>query len=191
MADDDNEGRTFAKLTEEGKEYYLETLGMDAMLADDNFQVTDARSANWVAQKLNELVNRRDLILAVANEEARKLNAQIDWLEARFQTGLAIFALEKIEGTRSKSFTLPCGVKLAVRNSPAHIEIADESSALEWAKAFYPEAVRTSERVLVSELAKLYKNNHEIPQGCVEVPEEDVFKWHPTKPDKKIVRGED
>ena len=183
------EGRTFAKLTEEGKEYYLDNLGKDAMLADDSFQVTDVQSANWVAQKLNELVARRDLILAVANEEARKLAVQIAWLEERFQTGLAIFALDKIEGTKSRSFVLPCGVKLAVRNSPAHIEIADENSALEWAKSFMPEAVKTTERVLVSELSKLYKNNHEVPQGCVEVPAEDVFKWHPSKP--KLIRGEE
>lgn len=176
-----DEGRTFAALTEEGKEYYLETLGKDAMLADESFQVTDAKSANWVAQKLNELVSRRDLILAVANEEARKLNAQISWLEERFHTSLAVFAMGEIEGKKNRSFTLPCGVKLGVRKSPAHIEIADEDRVLEWAKSFMPEAVRTSERVLVSELSKLYKSTAEVPQGCVEVPEEDVFKWYPAK----------
>ena len=128
-------------------------------LVDDTFHVDDEKSAEWVLEKMQQedaqvagLTARlnaiKENIETLRNRHANRRT----YLETKFGAELAEFAKTQLDG-KIKSWTCPFGT-VAFRSTPERLAVADEDKALEWAKVHEPQAVKTTEKFLISRLGK-------------------------------------
>lgn len=99
-------------------------------------------------------------------EAARKL----DWLHARFDPDLGEFARKQLEGKKGKTWKSVLG-SIALRLQKGKIKVENLELALEWAKAFDPEAIKTTEEFQISQATKLVEDD--LPIGFIKTADEE------------------
>lgn len=99
-------------------------------------------------------------------EAARKL----DWLHARFDPDLGQFARKQLEGKKTKTWKSVLG-SIALRIQKGKVKVENPELALEWAKAFDPEAIKTTEEFQISRATKLEEDN--LPVGFIKTADEE------------------
>jgi hypothetical protein len=96
-----------------------------------------ARAVELESQELREVARRRtQMIRSWAEEEERKLQRQMEYLEskARLLVGADTAHFQRIYGVRKKSLSLPHGT-VGFRASRDTVAITDEQEALEYSKS--------------------------------------------------------
>jgi hypothetical protein len=122
----------------------------------EDFTVTDEKSADWVLEKLMDSetqVARLNIKLKALTEniqtqikaEERKQN----FLKFKFGPALEHFARVALEGKKTKTLPLTFG-KLSLRTVKGGLRVADAQKALEWAKNFFPGAIKVTETFQIS-----------------------------------------
>lgn len=99
-------------------------------------------------------------------EAARKL----DWLHARFDPDLGEFARKQLEGKKGKTWKSVLG-SIALRLQKGKVKVENPDLALEWAKAFDPEAIKTTEEFQISRATKLVEDD--LPIGFIKTADEE------------------
>jgi len=116
----------------------------------EGWRIESLQQADWVMRKLAEVQTLGLEYQATIEAWKHAYNRIADagqWFEDR----LAEWAILNRTST-VKSFATPHGT-VKTRSNPARVVIVDEDAAVEWARAHMPAAVRTSYKLLVSELS--------------------------------------
>lgn len=120
------------------------------------FTVTDEKSADWVLEKMMDaeveaarIRIKRDAITENLDKQIKEQERRRDYLAWKFGPALEHFAKEKLAGAKKKSIGLTFGT-LAFRSVKGGVRVTDPAKALEWAKKFYPEAVKVTEAFQIS-----------------------------------------
>ena len=125
---------------------------------DGAFRVDDTGSAEWVLEKmlvedteLEALIIRMDII--EANLHSMKMDRQRRraWLEMRFGSELIEFARENLP-KKAKTWKCPFG-KVSFRTVGDKVKVNDEERAVNFLRDIEPEAIKTTEKVMVSRLS--------------------------------------
>lgn len=152
---------------------------------DFQFYVHDRASAEWVLEKLSEaeaevaaIEKRKKTLLANLEAMGRPAGHRVTWLRRRFEDELKAWAEKELEGEKTRSIRTPFG-QLAFRKVNERIKVDDEEAAIAWAKKHQPDAVKTTEKILVSELPVLLGFDPDepakAPPGCHLEPAHDSF----------------
>lgn len=137
------------------------------------FHVHDRASAEWVLERLSEAeaevaaLERRKTVL-VANIESMQLEAErrVTFLMGRFLLELQAFAEKELAGKKTRTWKSPFG-RLSFRKGKSRLVVHDEAKAVEWAKQNQPQAVKVTEKLLVSMLDNVY-DDFEAPGLSIE-----------------------
>lgn len=135
-------------------------------------------------EESNLIAKKAELAAVVKNCESiiQRASRRIEWLRYKYEqnaTAIAIAALprRKDGSYQSKTWTCPWG-KVSVRDVAGTLEISDPDSALEWCKSYAPEAIKVTEKVLVSPLKECldmesFKSGDvsSLPKGINYIPE--------------------
>lgn len=73
---------------------------------------------------------------------------------------------------KGKTLHTPAG-SVSLRTVPAHVEIAEEADAMQWAKANHQQAIVKRESLSAAEIKAWVGATGEIPPGCVMVDDEE------------------
>ena len=132
-------------------------------LVDSTFHVTDEKTAEWVMEKMQEedaaalaLTARLQAIQDNLSTLRKRHENRRSYLETKFADELTAFARTQLDG-KIKSWTCPYGT-VAFRSTPQGLKVSDEELALQFAKEFHPQAVKVTERFLISKLDKVSKD---------------------------------
>lgn len=135
---------------------------LDVTTPQDGFQVTDRASAEWVLEKMAEAEAaaqahkaRLEAVKANIESQIKDEERKLAFLDFKFGHQLRLFAEQELDGKKSKTLKLDNG-KLSLRTVPAKWEW-NQDALLPWAKKYAPEAIKTTEKVLVSELTDAQK----------------------------------
>jgi hypothetical protein len=116
---------------------------------EDHWEVRSLREADWLMRIVGDIENRkRDYLAEVARwqDALGRITRSEAWLRER----LARWALSQRTAT-VKTFPLAHGT-VATRAGRERVVVVDEAAAIAWAKRNRPEAVVTTEKLLVSKL---------------------------------------
>ncbi len=145
----------------------------------ERFHVHDQGSAEWVLSKwfeadseLAALEARKKVLLANIDAMQRDHQRRLDWLNLRFGDELREWARTELEGSKSRTLKTVFA-KLSFRKLKAKLLVHDEEKAVAWAKVNQPQAVKTTEKLLVSMLENVY-DDFEAPGLSIE-PARDKF----------------
>ena len=124
----------------------------------EQFAVTDRDSLNWVLGKLSTLQNMIDAdearlqgyVERIRKQQAEKERAR-DWLMLKYGAQMEEVARQELEGGKKKTFTLDEG-EITFRATKGSVNVVNEELALGWAHIHAKNAVKVSEKVLVSEI---------------------------------------
>ena len=144
----------------------------------ETFAVCDLKSANWAVRKINECRAYVEQVKAWAAIETARAKSDEARLTAHFGAQLQAVAQSELEGAKRKSIALPSG-SIGFRKHAETLEVQDEAAAIEWARANCPEAVKITERLTKTELMAHFRENGELPDGCVYVHEGEEFFVRP------------
>lgn len=140
------------------------------------FRVHDQSSAEWVLEKLHEaesqvaaIAARRSVLLANLEAMERPIMHRVEWLRMRFGRELEEWAKRELAGQKVRSVRTPFGA-LSFRKVKAQLVVDDEKQAAAWAKAQAPEAVKVTEKFLVSRVPA-----GAVPPGCHIAPARESF----------------
>lgn len=134
----------------------------------DDFHVVDAKTASWVARKINEARAHRQRVKAWAARELRRAERREQFFLMRFGGELERWArseLAKNGRRKAKSIDLPGGT-LCFRAERPRLVIIDEAALIAWAKTNLPAAVKTVESVAKSELNRHLADTGECADGA-------------------------
>lgn len=127
----------------------------------DDFHVVDARTASWVARKINEARAHQKRVKAWAERELKRAERREQFFLGRFGAELEAWARSELAKSRRKSKTIDLpGGKLCFRTLRPTLVVKDEKALLVWAKATLPTAIKTVESV-----AKVALNRHLATTG--------------------------
>ena len=124
----------------------------------EGFKVDDQRSAEWLGEKLMGL----DADIAALELQKQAVTQNVDRMVAdkkrhkdgmlyRYGPQLEAFAKANLPKGK-RTWTCPF-VSVAFRTVKAGFKVRDDGIALEWAKAFCPDAVQTKESFLTSKVS--------------------------------------
>lgn len=143
---------------------------------DTPFIIHDQASAEWVMSKLFDeeaeiaaIRKRREVLLSNLDAMEKVHQRRADWLRYRFGGELEDHAAIELDGKKGRSIKTPFGT-LSFRKKAAKLVVEDEAAALDWAKSNRSDAVKVTEKVLVS----LLPQTGAVPGTRVE-PEQDTF----------------
>lgn len=134
---------------------------------DEGFHIHDAASANWA---LRLIVAERDYQARTAawyEAETRRSQRREEWLMYRFAGQLERWTrgeLAKQYGKR-RSVRLPAGV-LGIKSQPTKVVVVDDRALIAWCSAELPDAIKTVQHILKSEVAAHVQASGEIPPGA-------------------------
>lgn len=121
------------------------------------FQVTDVKSAEWVMEKMFDAESKARAyelqaqgILDNLAKLTKSHRSKAEWLKTCYGSQIEEVAKSNLPKGK-KTWTSLFG-SVAFRVTKAKIEVVDEGIAIEWAKAYYPEAVKVKESLLKSEI---------------------------------------
>jgi len=129
----------------------------------EQFRVQDEDSCNWVLKLMlnaeaeliaidnSPEVLAADAVLRNAAEIRKKKQKKLDWLHKRFDAELGEFAKQQLEGKKERTFKTILG-SIALRVVRGGLRVADELAAIRWAYMAAPEAVKVTEKFLISEV---------------------------------------
>lgn len=144
------------ELTGERRQQILD--GIREGAAESRWRIDDDGQAEWAARKLAQADRRRRQIAAVADrvvEQARLWEARqlgpVDGDFEFFEALLVDYAKRQREGEGRKTVDLPSAT-VKSRSKPAKVDIVDDETVTEWAKRWAEEAVKVTEKTLVSRL---------------------------------------
>lgn len=134
----------------------------------EGFSVKDEASFDWVMKKILDAetdVNARQMkhnfVLEEMKSEMKRAKSRVEWLKARFGPELEVYAKKVIEEEQAKKPGRKVAKtvkslfgKVSFRSVPGGLRVRDESKALEWAKKFFPAAVKVEEVFRVSLLTE-------------------------------------
>jgi hypothetical protein len=110
----------------------------------------------------------------------KQLESKRDWMELKYGVTASEVARELLPRNK-KTYTSPYG-EITFRTSKAKIAFTNQAAAVEWAKSFAPDAIKTAQSVLVSKLSAqnisdltTYKEIR--PDGTEITPEQEVVKF--------------
>ena len=110
----------------------------------------------------------------------KQLESRRSWMELKYGVTATEVARELLPRNK-KTYTSPYG-EITFRTSKAKVTFTDQASAVAWARTYAPDAIKTTESVLVSKLSAenvsdltLYKEIR--PDGCEITPEQEVVKF--------------
>lgn len=109
-------------------------------------------------------------VLANAAKMEKEAARKLDWLHARFDPDLGEFARKQLEGKKTKTWKSVLG-SIALRIQKGKVKVENPELALEWAKAFDPEAIKTTEEFQISRATKLEEDN--LPVGFIKTADEE------------------
>ena len=119
------------------------------------FVVDSATAAEWVLEKLSEaegrVVGLKAELAGVQERFASRIKEQenrANWLRARFGLELEEFAKSQLDG-KSKTWKGVYG-SVAFRSTPAKVVAIDQNKAVAWAADNCPDAVKTVQSFLIS-----------------------------------------
>lgn len=131
------------------------------------WRIRTLAEADWCIQRVaesQELVQRYQHEVELWSHARQRAERAADWFELRLKE----WGVEQRTSTPSrKSVQLAHGV-VQTRSAGERVEVVDEQLALAWARTACPDAVRVSERFLVSEVDK-----------CVQVVDV-IVEWRAT-----------
>lgn len=123
--------------------------------APPEFQVNDVEAFEWVMQKWQHeeseivaLEARKQAIIDNIDAMVRTHKQKVQSLKFRFENELAEFARNNMPKSK-KTFTTPYG-SVAFRSTPEKLEATNEELALAWAKQHCEQAVKVTEKFLIS-----------------------------------------
>lgn len=109
-----------------------------------------------LTEESNLAARKAELATVVANCErmVQQASRRVEWLRHRYEqnaTALAVNALpKKPDGTyRTKTWTCPWG-QVSLREVKPTVEIVDPDAALSWCREWVPEAIKVTEKVLIT-----------------------------------------
>ncbi len=109
-------------------------------------------------------------VLANAAKMEKEAARKLDWLHARFDPDLGEFARKQLEGKKGKTWKSVLG-SIALRLQKGKVKVENPELALEWAKAFDPEAIKTTEEFQISRATNLVEDD--LPIGFIKTPDEE------------------
>jgi len=127
------------------------------------FEIDSEDAANWVLQKMLKAesaitaINQTPEVIAartiIANAEsmAKDHQKRLDGLHARFDDELAQWTRKQLDG-KSKTWKSIYG-SVSFRSVGESVKVRDEHKAIAWAKTFAKDAVKVSEKFLISLLS--------------------------------------
>jgi hypothetical protein len=136
---------------------------LGAALPQPAFVVDSEEAASWVLGKILDAeaavaaidstpdVIRARAVLENAERIRKERAARLDWLKRRFEPELGAFARKQLDGKKTKTWKTVLG-SVSLKTKNGGVRMTDEARALAWAKMHAPEAVKTTERFLISEL---------------------------------------
>lgn len=152
------------------------------------FVIDTDDAANWcLAKMLAEesaiaAIDTADLVrqarAILENAEAMKKDRQrrLDWLHTRFDAELGKYARGALEGAKTRTLKLLCG-SISLRTVKGGLRVIDEADALETAKSLgWKQAIKTTEKFLISELDEEQRHNAETMPGFKLNPDEERVK---------------
>ena len=113
-----------------------------------------ARLAGLRAERQNHL----DRIAAQYDSRIRRAESLVELISSTYAPALEDYTRRRILGRKEK-FVDTGLMRLGFRTSREGFEVEDEDAAIAWAKEYVPQAVKVTERVLVSELDDNYKDD--------------------------------
>ena len=129
---------------------------------DGAFQVDDLGSAEWVMEKMltedieiAALEKRLEVIAANLDSMKKDRERRRKWLEYRFGDELEDFARQNLP---EKGKTWKCAYgRVSFRTTNARVGVNDETLAINFLRPIAPDAIKTTEKVLVSALPEHIK----------------------------------
>lgn len=149
---------------------------------DQPFIPTTEQEVEWVLGKMATAeallvsiqtrpeVLQAKAVLANAAKMEKEAARKLDWLHARFDPDLGEFARKQLEGKKTKTWKSVLG-SIALRIQKGRVKVENPELALEWAKAYDPEAIKTTEEFQISRATKLEEDN--LPVGFIKTADEE------------------
>lgn len=130
----------------------------------EGFSVKDQASFDWVMKKIldaetdmNARQMKHNFILEQMKAEMKQAQSRVEWLKARFGPELEAYASQRIEEEQAKrpgkkvSKTIQSLFgKVSFRTVAGRLKVKDDEKALDWAKKFFPGAVKVTEAFQIS-----------------------------------------
>jgi len=99
---------------------------------------------------------KAELAVVIKNCESmvQKASRRVEWLRYKYEQNATLIALNALprrdDGSyRSKTWTCPWG-QMSMREVKPTIEIVDQDAALSWCREWIPEAIKVTEKVLIT-----------------------------------------
>lgn len=131
----------------------------DTTTPPERFTVTDDSMAEWALRKVAAARRKRHEATKLRDDEQARIDAWYQHVTAaaqrddEFFTGLLTeYALTERKHGR-KSVVLPHGA-VKTRTTSASVDVVDEDALIAWAKQNRPDAVKTVDRIMRTELVK-------------------------------------
>lgn len=144
------------------------------------FEVTDKDSLNWVLGKMADIqgqIAADDARLAGYAERINKQKVEkqrrLDWLMVRFGAQIEEVARKELEGGKKKTLTLDEG-EVSFRATSGSVKVVNEELALGWAYTHAKDAVKVTEKVLVSAIPENLRESLPVEAFEVTGPGENV-----------------
>lgn len=141
------------------------------------FCIDSAERANWLVRKVVQARAYGDKVRAWAIREQRRAEREEQQLTHLYGRQLEAWARQELGALngRRRSIKLPGG-KVGFRRIRAKLVIVDPAAVLKWAKASFPDAIITTERISRTAIVARAKETGEIPDQGVRIePEQDRF----------------
>lgn len=119
-------------------------------------------------------------IIDNCQKRIKALESRRSWLELKYGVTATEVARELLPRNR-KTYTSPYG-EITFRTSKAKVKFTNQEAAVAWARTYAPQAIKTTESVLVSKLEAQTVNDLLLysqirPDGCEVEPETEVVKF--------------
>ncbi len=133
---------------------------------DNNFNVSDQVSANWVVRRIIAARAYADHVKQWAEGELRRAEREEQFFWLRFGAQLKNWTANELsrQKTQRKSIKLPAGM-LGFRNIAPKLVVLDERTLLTWARRELPEAIKVTETISKTSLNEHFDKTGEIPSG--------------------------
>ncbi len=156
-----------------------EVLGL-ADHSQEQFHADDLPGVEWVLERISEaqgdrtaLTARKAAIIANLDRQIKAAESREAFMIQRFGPDLEAYAKAETEGKKQRYTDTAFG-RLRFTKSPGSIRIDDPQKALVFCSLLFPDAVKTTQSVLVSALKG---QEAELPADAFTVtPPRDTFK---------------
>jgi len=150
--------------------------------------VVESEQDLWILQK--KMLEVDSLIIGekaqlkriqeMCEKRIKALESRRSWMELKYGVTATEVAREMLPRNK-KTYTSPYG-EITFRSSKAKVKFTNQEAAVAWARTYEPEAIKTSESVLVSKLSQQTVNDlitytQVRPDGCEITPEQEVVKF--------------